>query len=157
MLPLEERLAYPKFSVFVSYETLEFAWRRIEPLLGCGRPMIFVENWCDGGNPTLSPGLALETRGFREGANFVKDETRAEIGVTLSPGIHIFNVHADVREGTERDAATRFHARKDGARLEVMGFGNGRDDHIRITEWNSHCVGCQKAIYFQYDGEEENS
>lgn len=158
MMPMADRLRQQRFFAFCAYEAIEPTWERVKQLVDSGRPMIYVERWMGAGDLRVSPGLHLHEGGYRPGADFSKNAEEARFSIVLQPGaLQSLGMWASTYMGDEAEAAQRFHAKRDGVRIVVEGFGLGRDDHIEITTWNEHGVGHQRSIYFGFEGVDERA
>lgn len=157
MIPIKERAEHRQFTAFAAHETIEHIWPRVERLVKTGRRIVYVERWLDGGDLTVSPGLQVHEGGFKPGAHCHKDFECAGFTVTLMPGIRSIGAAGWLPDGTEADAAKRFHARRDGTRIHVEGFGDGRNDHVEVTDWNEYGVGHQRALYFDFEESEQRA
>lgn len=157
MMPIAERLRRQGFFAFAAYESLEPAWERVRQLVESGRPMIYVERWMGEGDLRVAPGLRVLEGGFRPGAEFRKDGEYAAFSVVLTPGIYSIGTGAGPDGGSEQDAADRFHSKRDGTRIEVEGFGLGREDHVTIRTWNGYGVGFERSLFFQHEDVEERA
>jgi hypothetical protein len=157
MMPMADRLRRQRFFAFCAYEAIEPTWERVKQLVDSGRPMIYVERWMDGGDLRVSPGLRLNEGGYRPGADFRKNDEETGFSLMATPGFHQVSAWARASEGSEADAARRFHAKRDGCQIVVDGFGLGRDDHIEVTDWNQFGVGHQRSIYFGFESSQERA
>lgn len=157
MMPMEERLRRQGFFAFAAYESLEPAWERVKQLVDSGRPMIYIERWMGSGDLKVSPGLRVQEGGFRPGAHSERFDDWAGFSVLLTPGIESFGISGHRLDGSEQDAANRFHGKRDGTRISVEGFGLGRGDHASITTWNAHGVGFQRSLYLQFEDADERA
>jgi hypothetical protein len=157
VIPVEQRLTHQNFWCFPAYDTIEHAWERAKNLVESGRRMIYVERWMDGGGLTVSPGLRVAEGGFQPGADFRKTADYAQFHIWLEPGCYAIGAYGYVDRLPEPVVAQRFHAKRDGIRIQVQGFGKGRDDHIEITSWNDYGVGRQTALYFEFEGVDQRA
>lgn len=157
MTPIEKRLQQQQFWAFAAYDTIEPIWQRVEPLVRTGRRIIHITRWIDSTNINVSPGNSLHEGGFKPGANFQKFDDRAYFEIVLNPCLNAFGTSGYKTDGTESDAARQFYARRDGIRVDVEGFGRGRDDHVQITSYNEHGVGRQSCLYFDLEDNDERA
>lgn len=158
MMPMADRLRQQRFFAFCAYEAIEPAWERAKQLVDSGRPMIYVERWMGEGDLRVSPGLRLIEGGYRPGVDFRKNDEEARFSIVLQPGaLQSLGMWAATYQGDEAEAAGRFHAKREGTRIVIEGFGLGREDHIEITTWNEHGVGSQRSIYFGFESVDERA
>jgi hypothetical protein len=164
MLSLEERRNRQHYWAFLCYETLEDAYLRVKNLLDTGRPIVHIERYLIDGELTVTTGVHIWNEGIRPGIFFRKNEEFAEFSLTLNPVTFGFGWSGYRKEGSESDHAKHYNKvnavhrepgyvnyRRDVARIDVEGFGDGRNDHTVIRHFNGHGVGKETALYFQYD------
>lgn len=163
MLSLEERRNRQQFWAFLCYDTIEDSYLRVKQLLDTGRPIIHIERWLEYGELSVTTGVRVWNEGYRPGVYFEKNEEWAQFSLTLDPVTFGFGYSAYSREGDESEHAKRFHAMnrqrgegrinyfQEAARIEVEGFGLGRNDCAIIRRFNEHGVGKETALYFQYE------
>jgi hypothetical protein len=143
-------MEHQQFLAYLCYHTTESAYLRVKQLIDTGRPIIMIERNMDGGEMRVSTGLSIEEGGFRPGVHFRKNPDFAEFSV-VTTGIGLFGYGDVPQSGNESEAARRFHNKLDGARIQVEGFGQGRNDHAVIQRWSENGNGRETALYLQYD------
>lgn len=165
MLSLDERRNRQNFWAFLCYESLEDAYLRVKNLLDTGRPIVRIERYLTGGELTVNTGVHIWNEGYRPGICFEKNEEWARFACTFDQVVFGFGWSGYAKEGSEDYHAEHYHKvnglqretgyvnyHRDVARIEVEGFGEGRNDHAVIRYFNEHGVGKETALYLQYEG-----
>ncbi|MET8648536.1 hypothetical protein [Nocardia aurea] len=151
MKPICERANLRRFTAFPALDTIEPIWGRVESLLNTQRRIVYTERYLGSPELRIETGLRVATDTPLPGAHFERGKDYVRFRVLLDPGIHGFGLWAGQDSGSEDAQAERFFAKRDGIRVRIEGYGEGRGDQIEITRWNERGVGNQVVIAFDYE------
>lgn len=157
MNPIEERAQDQQFWAFPAVETIEHIWQRIERLISTGRRMIWTDHYLSSPEITIETGLRVNTDAPRGGAYFQRSEGTAALKVLMTPGIRQLTIAGFASDGSEKDEAHRFYEKREGTRVYIEGFGQGRSDHIQVTYYNRYQVGSVTTLHFDFEDSPERA
>lgn len=151
MNPIEDRAKEQQFWAFPAVETIEHIWQRVEQLISTGRRMIWTDHYLNSPEITIETGLRVRADAPRGGAYFRRSDDSAGLTVILTPSIRQLSISGYASDGSEKDEARRFYEKREGTRVYIEGFGQGRNDHIQVTYYNQFGVGSVTTLHFDFE------
>lgn len=156
MTPDHDRALQRRLTVYAAYETIDLIGGRIRQLVSTGRRMTYIHRKSDSEQMEVRTSLHMDTSEPDGGFQVWMAQDGKGIQITCSPDVVRWGCSGFLDDGAESEVQARFErGRPNSTRVQIQGFGDGRDDNIVITTLDEHGVGCVTTIAFETDDVDE--
>lgn len=141
MTPDHDRALQRRLTVYAAYETIDLIGGRIRQLVSTGRRMTYIHRKSDSEQMEVRTSLHMDTSEPDGGFQVWMAQDGKGIQITCSPDVVRWGCSGFLDDGAESEVQARFErGRPNSTRVQIQGFGDGRDDNIVITTLDEHGV-----------------